>query len=130
MTRKVNASIDFFYDVASPYSYLAAARIHARNDLGDLEINWRPVLLGGIFKATNNTTPAALPARARYIAKDMVRWARRFDTPFNFSPSFPHNSLVCMRALTAAGPDQVIELSMKLFRAAWVEGKDLSLIHI
>ena len=120
------ASLDFFYDVASPYSYLAAHRLSHMTPHDGLSIHWRPILLGGVFRATGNTMPAAVPARARYLLNDLERWAKRDDIPFVYSSSFPHNSLLAMRALSAAEPDQLINLSMRLFKAAWVDNQNIS----
>ena len=120
------ASLDFFYDVASPYSYLAAHRLTHMTPHDGLDIRWRPILLGGVFRATGNTMPAAVPARARYLLNDLERWAERDDIPFVYSSSFPHNSLLAMRALSAAEPDQLVALSMRLFKAAWVDDRNIS----
>ena len=124
----MNSDIQFFYDIASPYAYLAAHRISKLS--AGTTIEWCPVLLGGIFKATGNTMPTAVPARASYIRKDLVRWANRFETPFVFSSSFPHNSLVAMRALTAIHDQARIDLSMALFHAAWVDDRDISQVEV
>jgi len=118
--------LDFYYDIASPYSYLAAARIDDLAQESGVHVQWKPFLLGGVFRAVGNTMPAAVPARGRYLARDLLRWAEKHAIPFNFSSSFPHNSLVAMRALTAAPPDQIRPLSQALFRAAWVEDLDVS----
>ncbi|MEE2788085.1 MAG: 2-hydroxychromene-2-carboxylate isomerase [Myxococcota bacterium] len=128
----MRSKIQFFYDVASPYSYLAAHRILTLTD--EVQFEWCPILLGGIFKATGNTSPALLPARAQYIIHDLERWAQRHGTPFTYSSSFPHHSLVAMRALTAVDDSDRVALSMKVFRAAWVDNLDISqvdvLVHI
>ena len=120
----MSSTIEFFYDIASPYSYLAAHRIYKLS--ASTPIEWCPVLVGGIFKATGNTMPAAVPARASYIRKDLLRWANRHNTPFVFSSSFPHHSLLAMRALTALSHQERIDFSMALFKAAWVDNRDIA----
>ena len=122
----MTAPIHFYYDVASPYSYLSAHRLVEMDAQADVEVHWRPILLGGIFRATGNTMPAAVPAKARYLLDDLARWALRDRIPFHYSSSFPHNSLLAMRVLSAAQPDTLVELSMRLFRAAWVDDRNIS----
>ncbi|MCA9541438.1 MAG: DsbA family protein, partial [Myxococcales bacterium] len=61
-----------------------------------------------------------------YMLHDLTRWAARLGVPFQFSASFPHNSLMAMRALTAAGEDERVALSHAIFRAAWVENRNIS----
>ena len=84
----MSESIDFYYDIASPYSYIAAARIRDAATGASVTINWKPFLLGGVFRAVGNTMLAALPARARYLSNDLVRWANDCNIPFQFSSSF------------------------------------------
>ena len=118
------AHIDFYYDIASPYSYLAAARIGRL--AGDLEVRWTPFLLGGVFNATGNQPPASVPARAPYLLADLHRWARRHDTPFKMSTHFPAHTLLAQRVLTAAAEEERATLSLALFRAHWVEDRPVS----
>ena len=118
--------LDFYYDIASPYSYLSAARINALAANAGVQVNWKPFLLGGVFKTVGNTMPASVPARAVYLHQDLQRWAERDGIEFRFSSTFPHNSLLAMRALTAAPADALVSLSLSLFRATWVDNQDLS----
>lgn len=122
----MSRSLDFYYDIASPYSYLAAHRLAKASRDVKVHVHWKPILLGGIFRATDNVMPASVPARGRYILRDLSRWAERAGTPFRFSSTFPHNSLVAMRALTAAPSEQVPDLSKRLFQSTWVDDRDLS----
>lgn len=118
--------IEFFYDVASPYSYLAAARIERVAGAAGVPVRWRPFLLGGVFKASGNDMPAAVAVRGRYMLKDLQRGAEREGTPFRFDPSFPTNSLRVMRILAAAeGTPALVPLTHAFFRALWVDGRDL-----
>ena len=123
MARSV---VRFYYDIGSPYSYIAAHRIGDLAAARGVEVTWRPFLLGGVFRAAGNTMPAAVPARGRYMLTDLQRWAAREKVPFIFSSSFPHNTLLAMRVLTAAGADELVPLSMKLFRAAWAEDRNVA----
>lgn len=122
----MSTSLQFFYDVASPYSYLSYARIGDVAKALGVSINYRPFLLGGVFHATGNQMPAAVPARAAYLLKDLSRWSKKYGIPFKFSTSFPHNSLLAMRAITAAQPEQRDEIAKKVFHAAWVFDQNIA----
>ena len=121
----MSATLQFFYDVASPYSYLAFTRIQDVCKRQEVSFDYRPFLLGGVFRATNNQTPAAIPARARYLLKDLQRWATADDIDFKFSSSFPHNSLLAMRTITAVPEVDRCRVAMKIFEAAWVRDLDI-----
>jgi 2-hydroxychromene-2-carboxylate isomerase len=120
--------IEYFFDVGSPTSYLAWTRLPQIAAGTGATIAWRPMLLGGVFKATGNASPVTVPAKGRWMNDDIKRWAERYGVPFRFNPHFPINTLTLMRG--AAGlqlrrsPDfdrylEVIE------RAMWVEQKNL-----
>lgn len=119
-------NIEFFFDVGSPYSYLAATRIDAIGHRVGLPVRWRPFLLGGVFRSVGNQPPAILPARAPYLLQDLHRWSRYYGEPFAFPSSFPMNSLLAMRVLTAVPEAGRAEASLALFRAYWVDNKDLT----
>jgi 2-hydroxychromene-2-carboxylate isomerase len=120
MKRKV----EFFFDVVSPYSYVAAVQV-ARSPLLQ-EVEWRPFLLGGVFKATGNQAPIAVPAKGQYMAQDLQRLFAYYAMPYRFPGSFPTSSLTAMRALCAAAPAQVQELALKLFGAYWGEDRNIA----
>jgi len=118
--------IEFFYDVGSPYSYIAAHRLHRAEQNDGVEVFWRPLLLGAVFKATGNEIPAKLPARARYMLHDLLRWSRRVQVPFTFSRFFPISSLLPMR-LVAGFPEKAQpRVARKLFHAYWVDDRNIS----
>ena len=117
--------VEFFYDVGSPYSYLASTRIEAiASDCGATLV-WRPMLVGGLFKATNNTPPAFLPARARYLGTDLLRWARFYGVPFHIKMP-PMDTLLAMRALSGLPDGDVPAGTHALFKAYWVDDQDLT----
>ncbi len=90
-------TVEFFYDYGSPTSYLAAKRLPAIAAARGAELVWRPMLLGGVFKATGNASPVTVPAKGRWMNQDIRRWAERHATPFQFNPHFPINTLTLMR---------------------------------
>src|ERR1051325_9619048 len=112
--------IEFFYDIGSPYSYLAATQVDGVGARAGAEVDWRPFLLGGVFKTLGNTMPASVAAKGRYMLADLDRWARSYGVPFHFTSRFPPNTLRAMRACTFAGQAGAgRELAPALLRAAW-----------
>lgn len=119
----MNRKVEFFFDVASPYSYLAALQVPRLEKLATVE--WRPFLIGGVFKLTGNVMPAANPAKGQYMLKDLQRLFAYLKAPHSFPSTFPANSLAAMRALTAADPAEVPALALKLFGACWAEDRNI-----
>ncbi len=119
-------TLEFFYDVGSPYSYLAARRLTREAPKRGVEVVWRPMLLGAVFKATGNDMPARVPARARYMLKDLLRWSRREDVPFTFSRFFPISSLLPMRVIAGVPEPSQPWMARRLFEAYWVDDRNIS----
>jgi 2-hydroxychromene-2-carboxylate isomerase len=94
-------TIEYFFDVGSPTAYLAWTQLPKIAAETGATIAWRPMLLGGVFKATGNASPVTVPAKGRWMNDDIARWARRYGVPFAFNPHFPINTLSLMRG--AAG---------------------------
>ena len=99
--------LEFWYEFASTYSYLAAMRIEGRAEAAGVEVRWRPFLLGPIFAAQGWTTsPFNLyPAKGRYMWRDMEREAARLGLPCRRPDPFPQNTLVAAR-VALYGADQ------------------------
>ena len=87
-------TLEFFFDYTSPYSYLASTQIEGVRQRTGANVAWRPFLLGGVFKATENTSPALNPAKASYLLTDLLRWTRHYGLPDLLWPDvFPLDSL-------------------------------------
>lgn len=121
-------TLEFFFDYASPYSYLACQQVEAVAQRTGAELRWRPFLLGAVFKATGNVPPVNNAHKATYLFKDLTDWARHLGLPeFRIPDSFPINSLKANRlGLVAAEQGRIASFSHAAFRAAFAEGKDLS----
>jgi 2-hydroxychromene-2-carboxylate isomerase len=120
--------IDFWFDLSSPFAYLGSTQIDALAARTGARVRWRPLLLGGLFKqiGTPDVPLAAMcEAKRRYIGAEMSRWARWWDVPFAFAKKFPIRTVTAQRMLVAAPDDERGALAHRLFRAAWVEGKDV-----
>lgn len=94
-------TVEFYFDLGSPYSYLAYYRLLQIADLQKIQIVYKPILLGGIFKATGNRSPIEIPAKGVHSMLDMQRWAEYYQVPMQMNPHFPINTLTLMRILTA-----------------------------
>lgn len=118
-------TLEFFYDVASPYTYLATTQIEAIAADCKAVLVWRPFLLGGVMKATGNKPPAELMPRARYMANDLMRWSKYYGVPMN--SLFPiYNSLLPMRVIAGTPDDAIAGVTHAIFRAYWVDQKDVT----
>lgn len=122
----MSKSLEFFFDVGSPTTYLAWTQLPKIAAEAGATIIWRPMLLGGVFKATGNQSPVNIPAKARYMLQDLARYARRYGVQMTFNPHFPINTLTLMRG--AAGyldTPQFATYVTAIFNALWVEQKNL-----
>ncbi|AYA70333.1 2-hydroxychromene-2-carboxylate isomerase [Acinetobacter sp. WCHA55] len=93
-------SVEFYFDLGSPYSYLAYYRLLQMAEQQEIQIVYKPILLGGVFKATGNRSPIEIPVKGGYSILDMQRWAEYYHIPMQMNPHFPMNTLTLMRILT------------------------------
>lgn len=100
---------EFLFDVGSPNAYLARRVLPEIERRTGVEFTYTPVLLGGIFKATNNNAPlvalADVPNKLAYERLEISRFVQKHGLPFVFNPYFPLNTLPLMRLLTGAKLD-------------------------
>ena len=93
-------SVEFYFDLGSPYSYLAYYRLLQIAEQQEIQIVYKPILLGGVFKATGNRSPIEISVKGVYSILDMQRWAEYYQIPMQMNPHFPMNTLTLMRILT------------------------------
>jgi len=121
--------VTFYYDVVCPYAYLASTQIEAMAARAGGEIEWVPVLLGGIFRAIGQKdVPAAAmpPAKQHLNLLDMKRYAAHYGVPLQLHPRHPLRSLDAMRLLHTVEGKARIELTHALYRAHFVDNRDIS----
>ena len=120
--------LEYFFDFGSPTSYLAWTQLPRLVAETGAELLWRPMLLGGVFKATGNASPVSVPAKGRWMSGDIARWAARYAVPFRFNPHFPINTLTLMRGaagLQLRAPERFERYCEVVGRAMWEEGANL-----
>jgi 2-hydroxychromene-2-carboxylate isomerase len=125
-------TVEFFYDYSSPWTYLAFSRIEDVCRRSEAGLEWRPILVGGIFNTVNPSVYESrehpvLP-KARYMAKDLKDWADFYALKLRFPPSvFPVNSVKSLRgALVALEHGKISEYSERVFAAYWEHDRDIS----
>ena len=120
----MSKTIEFFFDFGSPTTYLANTQLpKLAKDCG-AQLAYRPMLLGGVFKATGNASPVTVPAKGRWMGVDMQRWAERYGVPFAFNPHFPINTLPLMRGacgIQKRHPEALARYIDAVFEAMWVQ---------
>ncbi len=122
MTKRV----DFYFDFVSPTTYLAFTQLLKIAEKTGAEIVYKPFLLGGVFKASGNTTPMAVPAKGNWMTIDMARFAKRYGVELTFNPHFPFNSIQLMRGAVWALEQGVFDGYVDaMFKATWVKGVNL-----
>ena len=121
-------SVEFFFDFGSPATYLAWTQLPAVCAAAGADLVYRPMLLGGVFQATGNASPVAVPAKGRYVTADLARFAGRYGVTLRMNPHFPINTLVLMRcavAMQRERPARFDDFVGAVFHAMWVEPRNL-----
>ena len=121
-------TIEFLFDFGSPTTYLAHTQLPQLAADTGAHIQYVPMLLGGVFKATGNQSPVMVPAKGRWMGEDLPRFARRYGVPYQFNPHFPINTLTLMRGavgLQMRDPQRFMPYVNAVFRAMWVEPVNL-----
>jgi 2-hydroxychromene-2-carboxylate isomerase len=122
-------TFEFWFDFGSPAAYLAFTQIPQIEAETGAKAIYRPMLLGGVFQATGNQSPAAIPAKGKYIFDDFNRFAKRYDVPFSNNPHFPINTLLLMRGavgLQQQQPEQFLAYCTDMFQAIWVNALNMN----
>ncbi len=127
LEHTMSKTLEFYFDFGSPTAYLAHKRLGQLSDQYPLQVQYRPMLLGGVFKATGNNSPVAIPAKGQYMVQhDLPRFARRYNVALNFNPHFPINTLKLMRAAIAAEQRGCFKPYVDtVYEAIWVDGKNM-----
>jgi 2-hydroxychromene-2-carboxylate isomerase len=121
--------IDYYFDFGSPASYLAYTQLPKLCEQTGASVECKPMLLGGVFQATANQSPATIPAKGKYTFADFARFAKRYGVPLATNPHFPINTLLLMRAamgLHMTDDVRFVPYCNAIYQAIWVDALNMS----
>ncbi len=123
--------LEFYFDCSSPWTYLAFEQAQTLLHGLDVELVWKPILVGGIFNTVNPSVYAMrekpVPLKAAYAKKDLQDWARFVGVEIGAPPVFPVNSVKAMRgAFLAIEQQRLIPYARAVFQAYWRDLLDIS----
>jgi 2-hydroxychromene-2-carboxylate isomerase len=125
----MNKTVEFFFDVGSPTAYLAYTQLPTiARDTG-AQLVYKPMLLGGVFKATGNSSPVSVPAKGKWMMSDLNRWAKHYGVSLAMNPHFPVNTLPLMRgavAILANEPARFDTYLAAVMLAMWQDKKNMN----
>lgn len=136
-TERNAPRLEFFYDLACPYSYLAATQLAQLAARTGANLHFRPMVLGRVQAEEHESagdseprrpSPRLSAARLRYLQTDLTRWARRLRVPFHFPSRYPTNTIQALRlCVQAQERSEALHqaLALRLFRAYWAQDEDL-----
>ncbi len=124
-------SLEFYFDCSSPWTYLAFESIQPIAARDDVEMIWKPILVGGIFNTVNPSVyenrAKPVPVKARYYQKDLQDWAAYVGVRIGQPPVFPVNSVKVMRgAFVAIEEGVLVPYARAAFQRYWGELSDIS----
>jgi 2-hydroxychromene-2-carboxylate isomerase len=123
---EMSPEVEFLFDYGSPFSYLANLQIEGFAKRNGAAVTYTPILLGAVLKATGNASPMTVPAKGRYMATELRRWAARYGVAFKPNPhGFMSNTLRLMRGAVAAQANGWFALYHRaIYRATWAESAE------
>ncbi len=119
-------SIDFYFDIISPYAYIAHKKIEKINKDNKILFNYKPMLLGGLHNLANITAPAFNDFKMKNMKNDCDLVSKKNNIQFKWNEKFPINSLYIMRGYLFVNQDKKKEYLNEFFNAYWKDNKDLS----
>jgi 2-hydroxychromene-2-carboxylate isomerase len=124
-------TLEFYFDCSSPWTYLAFENVQRVLAGLPVRIDWKPILVGGLFNTVNPSVYAnrekPVPAKAAYARKDMQDWARDVGIVIGDPPVFPVNSVKAMRgAFLALDAGCLVPYARAVFEAYWRDLADIS----
>jgi len=122
----MSKTVEFCYDVMSPTAYLAYWELKNVAQRTGATIDYHPMLLGGVFKATGNQTPINIAPKGQWMFFDMANYARKYGVPMKMNPYFIFNSMPLMRgAIVAQNRGELERYNDTIFNGIWREEKNL-----
>jgi len=121
------APIDFYFDFSSPPGYFASLKIDELAARHQRRVNWRPILLGAVFKVTGQAPLPGIPLKGAYVQRDWVRFGRLFGVNFKLPTPFPFLSVAASRAfywLNGRDAELARNFARAVYHAAFAEARD------
>jgi 2-hydroxychromene-2-carboxylate isomerase len=119
----VARKVEFYFDLVSPYSYLAHGRVGHMCEEHGAELVLRPMLLGAVHKAVGLQAPIEIASKGRYQVRDIHRWAEHYGLPIRLPEPFPFRTLKTMRvAIVRLGEGDLEPFVREAFALYWEEG--------
>jgi 2-hydroxychromene-2-carboxylate isomerase len=122
-------TFDYYFDFGSLATYLAHTQMDKIKAETGASPEYLPMLLGAVFKATGNASPASVPAKGKYIFVDFKRFADSYGVPLETNPFFPIITTTLMRMLTGLqmrSDARMHEFMDTIFKAIWVDAMNLN----
>ncbi len=122
-------ALDFYFDYSSPYGYIAAMKIDDFAARHGRSVNWKPILLGAVFKVTGAQPLPTLPLKGDYAKRDIARSARFYGIPIRYPSKFPIASQAPARAFYWMNDRDAAlarKLAKALYQAYFVDDRDIS----
>ena len=125
----------FIFDFGSPKTYLVYKLLPGIEKRTNIKAEYVPVLLGGIFKSTNNVSPIesfkTVPAKGKYDDLDTERFVKKHDIAFNFNSNFPINTLNLMRGAIFAQENGIFDKYVEVvFKSMWVDNQKMDELEV
>ena len=118
---------EFYFDFASPYTFIAHKKIRRIEKENSIKIRYMPILLGGLLKLAGIKPNVDIPIKAKYMIKDCKLWAEKYDITFKFNNYFPIETLNLMRCVLVAERKNFAENFInKVFDTIWKDGLNLN----
>jgi 2-hydroxychromene-2-carboxylate isomerase len=122
-------TLEIYWDFSSPFAYLGSTQAEKLAERTGATLVWRPMLLGGLFKAIGQVDVPLLAwseTKRRYYLEDLKRFAAYWDVPFRFPSRFPMLSLKALRAYLALPEDRRGPFRERTFAAYWAHDRDIA----
>jgi 2-hydroxychromene-2-carboxylate isomerase len=122
-------TFDYYFDFGSLATYLAHTQMDKIKAETGASPVYLPMLLGAVFKATGNASPASVPAKGKYIFVDFKRFADSYGVPLETNPFFPIITTTLMRMVTGLqmrSDARMHEFMDTIFKAIWVDAMNLN----
>jgi 2-hydroxychromene-2-carboxylate isomerase len=128
----MNTIVEFYFDFGSPTAYLAHKRLQQLQERYRFDLVYKPILLGGLFKATGNTSPVMVAAKGNWMmTQDLPRFADLYQVPLLINPHFPINTLNLMRGAVGLLDSNCFQTYLDtVYDAIWVRGENMAEIDV